>query len=225
MRFSELLTKYREKRGLSKVDLAQKINLSPGYIGNIENGHRPPPSLEHCNKISYILKLNEEEKELFLNAAVKEVVIEKNQEWFNEVTPNQIAMSSPKGISIKEVKIPVVSMAKGGEMDGVLFEELEPHDYTYIDFSGCKAVRISGNSMAPLAYNNQLVIYSEEEEVRDGDLVFISLKKNGQYFKRYHKDAKNGIVTLLSINIANHGPINTKVSDIEFMYKVVGVKF
>ncbi len=219
MKFHNLLELYLKKAGLNKADLARKLDVSTSYIVNITKGHDNPPTPERLEQIATILKLDEKEKIKLVQLAFDERVREKNQGSF-DMLPEKIAVQN-----IKDVKIPVVSMAKGTDIGGFEFAQLEPHDYEYINFSGCKAVRISGSSMAPLAYDGQRVIYSEQEEVMDGDLVFIGLKGQGQFFKRYHKDAKNGIVTLLSINIANHGPLNTKVKEIEFMYKVVGVKF
>lgn len=219
MKFSDALTYYREKRGLNKTQLADRIGVKPEYIVGIEKGRFKPPTAERLDQISKTLNLDDSERKKLFSLAQEERMDS------DDVAFQQVIGPSLKAIEIKATEIPVVAMAKGGDMEGFEFEPFDPHRYEYIDFKGCKAVQIHGNSMAPLAYNNQRVIYSEEEQINDGDLVFIKLKKWGEFFKRYHKDAKNSIITLLSINIANHGPINAKKEEIEFVYKVVGVKF
>jgi len=221
MKFGQFLNHLIESKGLTATDLARKLDLSPGYIINVQNGHRRPPPPERLEQISKILNLTPEQRNKLFDLSIEERYLEKNP----LLREYGLGGPTPKPITIKDVKIPVVSMAKGDDMDGFEFEQLEAHEYTYIDFKNCKAVQLRGNSMAPLAYDGQKVIYSEGETVKEGDLVFVSIKKRGQFFKRYHKDAKSGIITLLSINIANHGPITTRADEIEFMYKVVGVKF
>lgn len=130
-----------------------------------------------------------------------------------------------KTIQIKDVKIPVVSMAKGDDEEGFKFEDLEPHEYEYIDFSNCKAIKITTNSMAPIAYRGQKIIYCESLEVQDGDLVFVGLKSGEQYFKRLAKDGKSKYVTLEPINVIHYKSKTIKHDQIKFIYKVVGVKF
>lgn len=220
MKFAQFLTTLREQKHLSKKGLSDEIGVKPEYIIGIEKGRTRPPTPDRCEQISKALRLSDSEKKKLF-----ELAYEERQSQKDIAFQEAIGEPSSKPIEVKNVKIPVVSMAKGTDIGGFEFQQLEPHEYEYIDFTGCKAVRIRGSSMAPLAYDGQRVIYSEKDVVRDGDLVFIAIKGKGQFFKRYHKDATNSIVTLLSINIANHGPLNTKTKDIEFMYKVVGVKF
>lgn len=220
MKFGQTLTYYREREKFNKRQLALKLGVKAPYISGIEKGYYNPPTPERLEELCKILRLNDKEKK-----ALFELAYEERKKPSDALFQEVIGPKTHKALEVKPVKIPVVTLAKGDDKTGFEFEPIEPHDYEYLDFNNCKAVRIRGNSMAPLAYDNQRVIYSEEEVVRDGDLVFISLKKKGQFFKRYHKDAKNGIITLLSINIAHHGPINAKTEDIEFMYRVVGVKF
>jgi len=50
------IKKYRKLRGLSQVELAVIISLSPGYIGSIEQGIRYP-SLKTLEKLARALKV------------------------------------------------------------------------------------------------------------------------------------------------------------------------
>lgn len=155
----------------------------------------PPNSLQR-KKICSFFKINE-------------------SELFGQISP----------IHIKDVKIPVVSMAKGDDQEGFEFESLDPHEYEYIDFSDCKAIKITTNSMAPIAYKGQKIIYCENFEVSDGDLVFIGLRTGEQYFKRYSKNNDGKTVTLEPINVVHYRSKTVNKSQVKFIYKVVGVKF
>lgn len=133
---------------------------------------------------------------------------------------------SDKTFTIKNIKIPVVSMARGDDdHEGFEFQQLDPHEYEYIDFSNCKAIQITTNSMAPVCYKGQKIIYCENHEVQDGDLVFIGLKSGEQYFKRLARDGKSKYVTLEPLNVIHYKSKTIKQSEIKFMHKVVGVKF
>ena len=73
MEFRKLLTKYRDSKGLKISELASKLEVSDGYIRNIETGHaKKPPTLSRCEKIAEILELNEAEAYELLEAAVIE---------------------------------------------------------------------------------------------------------------------------------------------------------
>ncbi|WKZ15461.1 MAG: LexA family transcriptional regulator [Candidatus Jettenia caeni] len=122
-----------------------------------------------------------------------------------------------------DIEIPVVGRAGATDDIGrTAFEPLHP-PYETASFKGCRAVIIDSNSMAPVAYKGQKVIYSEIERVREGDLVYVGLKNGERLFKRYHN---HDHITLQSINPVDFcGPIVVKKEDIEFCYKVVGVKF
>jgi transcriptional regulator with XRE-family HTH domain len=72
MRFNQLLTLFRERSGLKKKHLAEKLGIKPNYIGDIESGRKKAPTLERCKQIVKILKLNDDEATEFLNAAIEE---------------------------------------------------------------------------------------------------------------------------------------------------------
>lgn len=48
----------REELGMSIYELAEKTNLSPGYISNLENEQRTNPSKETMEKIAEQLECN-----------------------------------------------------------------------------------------------------------------------------------------------------------------------
>ena len=56
MNLNEKITFYREKKGISKSQLAREIGVSPAYITKLENGEKENPSLELKIKIANALE-------------------------------------------------------------------------------------------------------------------------------------------------------------------------
>jgi transcriptional regulator with XRE-family HTH domain len=67
--FSNLLDQYREERGISKKQLADKSGLSAGYVSLLISGGRGSPSAEAVDALARALSLGQEEKEKLLQAA------------------------------------------------------------------------------------------------------------------------------------------------------------
>lgn len=217
MKFSQLLTQYREKCDLNKEDLARRLKISGSYIRGLELGKKKPPPLDRVEEIAVALSLSSEEKDLFIKAAANERLPEKER---------NIIADPQKTYTIRDTKIPVVSEAKANDESGFSIEQFQPYEYEYIDFSKCKAIMITSNSMAPIAYKGQKIIYSEDARINEGDLVFVKLKTGEQYFKKFFDHNKEHIITLQGVNmVETYKPKLVKKSDIEFMYKVVGVRF
>lgn len=72
--FAKLLTKYRERAGLNKTELAKSVGVSPSYIMNVEREETTPPSKQTIELICENLKLNKEERRELLYAAVTDKI-------------------------------------------------------------------------------------------------------------------------------------------------------
>jgi len=131
----------------------------------------------------------------------------------------------PVRIEVRDIDIPIVSSTGAtDDLGKTYFTPYEP-PYKKISFKNCKAVVVESNSMAPIAYKGQKIIYCEDASIKNGDLVFVKLRDGSQIFKRYYKN-HDSIISLQSVNVAEaHEPIVKKDKDIEFCYKVVGVSF
>jgi DNA-binding XRE family transcriptional regulator len=70
--FKKLLAKYRNRAGISRTGLAQKVGTSVTYMCNLEGGTRKPPNEELCIGISKALGLNKEEERELILASVEE---------------------------------------------------------------------------------------------------------------------------------------------------------
>ena len=69
MNCAKYLSYLRKNVGLSKSDLARKIKVSPGYIMNIENEHKKPPTGKRCEEIANALNLDKDQKKKFFELA------------------------------------------------------------------------------------------------------------------------------------------------------------
>lgn len=233
MNFGTLLKHYRERKQLTLEEVGAKSinqkgsNLTKGYLSSVENNRISPPPLETCESIADALGLSDKEKKEFFKAAFTERNKDKDSGYKDKLGITKltdIENLTVNPIPLKDTKIPVVSMVKGDDEMGFEFETLDPNEYEYIDFTNCKAVKITTNSMAPLAFKGQKIIYCEDQSVQDGDLVFIGLKSGEQYFKRYCKN-RGKTITLEPLNIIHYRSMTIKENDVSFLYKVVGVKF
>lgn len=61
MTIGERIKKYREKKKISKSELARMINVSPSYITMLENGRKSNPSEDVIFKISIALGVTRQE--------------------------------------------------------------------------------------------------------------------------------------------------------------------
>lgn len=225
MSFSKLLIKYRTRRNYTKSALAERIGFSATYISQFENENRIPPQ-ETCEKLATALGLSETEKQELFSAALYERTKDRDKAYKDILGLKADILG---GHTIKNVIrspiIPVVSYARASDDNGFEFEPIEPHEYKKIDFTGCKAVEITSNSMAPVAFKGQSIIYSETRPIKDGCLAYIKLKSGESYFKRFTRDDKKKIIVLESVNNTNHKALIIGDEDVDFCFKVVGVAF
>lgn len=60
--FSRYLSELRRERGLQQQRLADEIGVNSGYLSNLENGRKGPPSDSILARIGIVLRLTEDEK-------------------------------------------------------------------------------------------------------------------------------------------------------------------
>lgn len=84
MRFTDHLSYFRERAGLTKTDLAEKINVSPTYVMHVENGKRPPPTIGKCREIAQVLGLAKAETQSLIDSAMEERLSDEALLWLSE---------------------------------------------------------------------------------------------------------------------------------------------
>lgn len=85
-KFSELVRYFRERSKLNMTQLADRMNVTPAYVMNLESGRKKPPTLERCEMIANILNLNPSEKKQIIDAAMTERMSPELLEWMHNNT-------------------------------------------------------------------------------------------------------------------------------------------
>ena len=69
--FKSFLSAKRRERGLTSVALAEKVEISPSYYSELENGRKSKPDCDILDKIVAELNLSDEDKVMFYDLAGK----------------------------------------------------------------------------------------------------------------------------------------------------------
>jgi transcriptional regulator with XRE-family HTH domain len=201
--------------------VAQKSGVDEGELSRLLSGKRRP-SLLNLKRLSPILQVPLTDL-LAIGGHVEKVV------------------SLLPGLPV----IPVV----GEAMAGKIKPNTHLGEMNNKDLDGAKAIVIRGDSMKPLAHDGDTVVFNPSLEVKSGDYVYVKLKSHGAFFKVFvdlhidkyknftkgfhdrrkeymdHYPIKLDSVMFKSLNGGEFTPIIAESSDIEFMYKVVAVRF
>ena len=179
-----VVKKLRESRGITQIQLAERAGVGSGTIGEIESGKRRC-TIKTLDKIAKALNLTKEEKIKLDNAFMGREI---KKDYITEQLKDPIKM----------MVIPVYSSVAAGM--GYI-PDAEPVDFITIpETSGeCIGIKVSGDSMEPTFYNNDIVVIKKDIEVGLGEIgVFMNKTSGESLVKRLKK--KNGIFVLESDN-------------------------
>ena len=190
MKISGLKIKQRRKRlGLSQAALAKAVSVgSDVEVSNWENLRRPVPT-----------KYNEA-----IAAALKCAVVDleagdKDAINIDEVSPMVSAPCEAPVISFAQAAgydptvEPIECYVKNCAEETMLVSEFKP---------GMFALKVEGDSMAPLLHNGAKVLVKGGEYPQRGDIVVAKIRETGQVvIKEYHR--KDNVVRLESLNAEN----------------------
>ncbi len=213
MTFAQLLIKFRERRNLTKTDLANKLSVSLGYIQHVEAGRRKPPRIELCRQISGILNLTNIETKQLVESAIKERAQDETIEWIEEqktsvklvpviswVHANQFGTEEPFPLGAVDEYVPTTE--KGGNM----FSLIVKNDCMF-----------NPNEKISFPEGIRIIVDPDQKDLINGKFYVIR-DSNAQQatFKQYLKKGKK---------IFLH-PLNPKYSDIELdhdeRYEIIG---
>jgi transcriptional regulator with XRE-family HTH domain len=190
----------RLARGMTQIDLSQLAGVGVSAISRVE-ANQLNVSAAHLRNLSRALGTTME----YLLGGDPESGLPKER--------------------VVDIIIPVENRAAGDPQANVNWEQ-PLVDEPPVRFTGqLRAARICGDSMAPLAYDGQYVVYSLTEPVKDGDLVIASCPSTrAQIFKRYRKP-REGWAILESIRWDMPAMLYEDASLEGRMFKVIGVRF
>jgi len=127
-------------------------------------------------------------------------------------------------------RIRVVGAAAADETAGArTIDEFTEGEYYQVP-KGRVLVRVIGGSMAPIAYDGQILIVSgQERSVRNDDLVVVWSRKRGALFKRAYPERRAGKVVrynLYGVNpVTRPEPFSVTLAELIDIRVVVGVLY
>lgn len=195
MKLHEVLRHYRTERGLTQQDVADRLGVAKSTYSGYETGRRQP-GVEEIKALSKIFGVsgdaiigNGTESDLFDMRPVP-----------------------PQGM------LPVIGLASCGK--GVIASE-DILEYVAADASHCNDehyyLEITGDSMAPVFSDGDLVLVHRQTSVDSGDVgVFIVDGEEG-YIKKVKYDAEN--IDLISYN-PYYPPMHFEGPDVLRVYVV-----
>lgn len=83
--FGQKMEYFRDRAGLSKVALAEKLGVTSNYIRLVEHGMAPPPTFEKLEKIEKLLDLTEKEILALEKLAFEERLSSNDRELYRKI--------------------------------------------------------------------------------------------------------------------------------------------
>lgn len=213
MSFGEQLRRRREELGLSREELAKRLGVGKTAIGNYETGVSTPkedvllrlfdalqvdPNYLYRGAYRHGFTFTDEEQHLVekyrgLSRGGRQTV----QTLVSSLHEMQRELQSDAPRHRRTIPL-YFSPAAAGFAAPVFLEDYEPLEVTGEVPAGAElAVRIQGDSMAPLIADDA-VVYVNHDPLQSGD-VGIFCVDGEMLCKQYHRDAL-GVVYLFSLN-------------------------
>lgn len=212
MTFHILLKEYRNRSGLSIIDLAKKLGLKTGaYLGNIEAGRQKAPTVDRIIKMADILKLSKAEADEFIKVGISERLPKKDFTILSGMVSKGGAFFGEKiSFTTDEPKriIPVFDASCGKFIDWTDGSYPARH-YPEVEHTDSRDpnafyVRAHGDSMTGRAddkrtiFDGDLLLVEPNTPLMDGDIVFSRIDGQGVIVKKYKKE-KN-VIRLIPLN-------------------------
>lgn len=181
------ITAAREKAGLTKKELAQKVQVAESTIGRYEKGYISKIKIPVLKSIADALNVNP----LYLIGRV------------DLINGENLKATSNRAHSTKNgAKIPVLGEVAAGipieEIEDIIdYEEIPESLAATGKFFGLK---IKGNSMEPLIHDGSIVIVKSQPDCNSGDIAIVSIENEFGTCKKLIKSETG--VQLVSLNPA-----------------------
>lgn len=204
------LRKMRRTLRLTQLELANLLGIHRTYLVLIEKGKKvPSPRLQR-----YI--------DEFIYKAEKEAE-NKNPISITKTFPG-LAMTPPPQLGAR--RVPIVSWAAAGSARDYqdLASQIDEQVETGSKDPNAFAIFIEGDSMEPMFFAGDRVIFAPNQEPRNGDAVLAKLQDGRVYFKWYHRTGPEGARVRLSSQNQNYAPMEFGREEFAFIYPAWEVK-
>ena len=200
----------REQLGYSVYDVNKSCHISPSYLSLIENGKRKASAII-LKKLAPVYGLNY--LDLYEKAGYIDLIEDENKAKYKiDKLGNPV------------VEIPLLGTVKAGYnyMAQENWEGMIEIDRNVIkDGSEYFALKIKGDSMAPVIIENDIVIIKKQEDFENGDLVVAIINGDEATIKKGRK-SENSIL-LQPLNTAYEPLIFTKEEMKTIPVTIIGV--
>lgn len=93
-----------------------------------------------------------------------------------------------------------------------------------LSFKNAKGILVKTDDVAPFASNGQIILYSELDDIKDGDRVLCGFKnKSGVAFKQFFLEPATKKKYLLPVSMSDKEKVLLDRKNMKYMYRIVGV--
>lgn len=206
MNWKDFLEKLLRDFRLSDYELAKVAGISAPTLNRIRRGETEIPYQNTIKKIEEGLNIKIDDRDPE-NITYKKIVPDKEYEETD----------------VKLHTFPVLSRVYAGSSPMMLLNE-EIEDYVILPYGkkeNCFAVVVRGDSMNHSIEEGDTVLADMDKEVINGKIVIARLKNGKQIVKRYR--LLPGDMIMLYSDNSNYEPLIIHKTDIEAIYRVVGI--
>ena len=203
------LRKMRKALRLTQLELANLLGIHRTYLVLIEKGKKiPSPRLQRFID-EFIFKAEKEAQN-------------KNPISISRTFPG-LAMTPPPASARR---VPIVSWAAAGSAKDYqdLANQIDELVETGSRDPNAFSVIIEGDSMENQFFAGDRVVFSPNQEPRNGDAVLAKLQDGRVLFKWYHRTGPEGQKIKLSSENPNYAPMEFSREDFVFIYPAFEMK-
>lgn len=219
--FGERLAFYREKAGLSRQQLADKLQISRAAIALLENGDSKSMAPDNLLRAAEILAVDPMVLQFGEDGA--------RREYGKRAAGSGIGVSEPAANRARQTRdVPIIGFAIATpDLDGFFDDQSYPvgHGEGYIAWPtrdpNAYALRVKGDSMQPRIRPGELIIVEPNVQVNPGDDVVVRTRAGRKMVKQLLMK-RAGEITLGSIN-QEHRQTTISLEEVESIQFVAAI--
>lgn len=187
MYIGEIIKDYRLKNNLSQRAFASRTSLSPSYINTLEKVYNPKNNKPYSVTTDVAIELA---NAMFISIEELLKMISGNQEFnLNSNQEPHILTLSEKGEEFHKQAFPILGKVKAGY--NYLAQEnwtgLVSIDKEVADPENYFALSVTGNSMEPILYEDDIVIVHSQNDVENGQVGIVLINNEEATIKKIQK--------------------------------------